>query len=191
MADTDNTQDDKANFEQVQVLIREQVRQHAAEFFTEQQRATQQQQMPQDQQQRLAHQQIREVIDPVYGADIANARFEALDAKDQATFYRNNPHALEYEQEIEKQFNDMRAQGRPIPRQDIEDWRTGREVRSDPDKFMAKREAQRKAQLERAEAAADVGTYGGKDRNDAVSRLSNFDSKTLEEQEAALDGVTF
>lgn len=190
MADVDNTQDDKTNFEQVQALIREQVRQHATEFFTEQQRAATTP-TSQQQQQQLAHQQIREVIDPVYGADIANARFDAADAKDYATFYRNNPHAVDYEAEIEKQFNDMKANGRPIPRQDIEDWRTGREVRSDPDKFMAKREAQRKAQLERAEAAADVGTYGGKDRNDAVSRLSNFDSKTLEEQEAALDGVTF
>ena len=187
MDEGDTVDTDKANFEQVQALIRDQVREHFNEFSAQQQ----QRQVSQGDQQAQARQQLRDLIDPIYGHEFASTRLDAADAKDEASFYRRNADAVEMEEAIEKQFNELKKNGRPTTRQDIYDWMNGREQRTDPEKWSEKQNAKHKAQLEKAEAAADVGMYGAKIKQDDYVKFTDFGSKTLEEQEQALDGMTF
>src|SRR5260221_1381294 len=134
MDEGDNVDADKANYEQVQQLIKAEVEKYAPDAiarYNQQHQVSNQQQLTQQQ---LAQQQLREVIDPIYGADISGIRLDAADAKDESSFYRRNPDAADYEDAIEKQFNELKKNGRPTTRQDIYDWMNGREQRLEPEK---------------------------------------------------------
>lgn len=133
--------------------------------------------------------QIREIIDPIYGNDIANAQLTSADAKDYTKFYRTNPDASDYEDKIEEVFENTKKQGRPLPRQEIYDYIVGKEFRTNPDEFTKKRQAKREKDLERAGAGADFASYESKAKVDPT--WSKFDTLSIEDMEKALDGMTF
>jgi hypothetical protein len=180
--------------EQVQGWVKEQVQQYFDEQWSARQTAQQQEQQRQQQQVVSPDEQQRkqagDFIRSLVGDDINAAKFSAADAKDEIRFYRSNPDAVEYEAEIEKLFTDAAAAGRPTTRQDLYSWMVGREALTEPDKWTEKQAARKKAQVERAEAATDFGASAlNKAKED--SRFADFESKTVEEMEKALEGIAF
>ena len=135
------------------------------------------------------HKQIKDLIDPIYAADIAEAKLSGREAMDESRFYRKNHDASDYEEEIEKIFANTKQQGRPLPRQEIYDYVTGRERRTNREEFDRKEAARRERQLERAGTAVDFASYESKAKNDP--QWSKFDQLNSEEQEKLIEGITF
>ena len=185
MAETDNT-DNTPSFEQVQALIKSQV----DDYLKEQQAAPTRQQVQTEQDQ--ARQQVADLINPFIKPDLDEARFVAADAKDYISFYSNNDDAAVYKDDVEKAFDIAKKAGRPIARADILDYVRGKEYREQPDKFKEKETDKHKRQVERAEVGVDFGSAAlTRARDDVVFSADTFAKKTLEEQETALDGITF
>src|SRR5262245_52849172 len=173
-------QQDGANLARVTEFIRAQVQQYMHEQMPQQ--AVQ----PEPDAVQRGQQQLTEVLIPY----LAPVMLEVADGKDYTTFYRRNADAMEYEEQVEQMFTDLKKQGRAVSRQDILDVLRGREFRADPDKFSEKHTAKRKEQLERAESSSDFGASAHvRAKNDPV--WSNFGSLSVEEMEKALDGITF
>jgi len=137
-----------------------------------------------------AKEQLGQLINPFIEPGLAEARLTSSDAKDYVQFYMNNEHAKEYHDDVEKTFTALVKVGRPISRADILKHKLGEEYQSDPAKFVEKQSERHKQQLQRAEVAVDFGAAAlNKAKSD--SNFTNFESKTLDEMEKALEGITF
>lgn len=136
-----------------------------------------------------AHRQIRDVIDPVYGDDIREAKFKGDNAIDIANFYRDPLHQS-FQDEVEGHFDRLHKAGRPTSRNDIFKWMLGEMYNTDPTKLEERMKAAKSAQLAHASTATDAGS-GSADRQRVDTTFSNFDKLSLEEMEAALDGVAW
>lgn len=193
-------QESQSDFDKVQGFIRDQVKSFLDQELQNRVRPTPQ---PQVDEQQQRNSMIADVIAPVVGPHINRALINSADAKDQVKFYRKNPDAAEYEEQIETLWEDLAKQGRIVARDDIYHFIIGREANQDFDKLSQKREARKKAQLERAEGAGDFGASGlarGKDdpKWAAFHKADDFDKLAPDEQDAllkemeqALSGVTF
>jgi hypothetical protein len=129
---------------------------------------------------------IKEMVDPIYRNELESIRLEARAARDEATFYRKHPEAVDIADDLEKLFVESANNGRPTSREALYDFYNGREQRMNPEKY----EARRKAQLERASAASDIGS-GSNGKEKAGITIDDFKSLSLEDMERALEGVTF
>lgn len=137
-----------------------------------------------------AHDQLGQLINPFVEPALNEARLTSSDAKDYVQFYMHNPDAKEYHDDVEKTFTALVKAGRPISRADILKHKLGEEYQTDPAKFVEKQTTKHKEQLQRAEAAVDFGTAAlNKAKSDGT--FVNFDSKSLEDMEKALEGITF
>jgi hypothetical protein len=173
----------------VQEFIRNQVKEQMAEMQAAEQAQRQQRELGETDESR-SRRQLKEVIDPVIGPDLQDARFVAADAKDEVRFYRKNPEALEHEEEIEKVFMQLKQAGRATDRATIYQYVMGREFTADREKFTDKQLERRKKQLESADIAQDMGA-GAIGRAQRDPKYRDFDKLSLEDMEKALDGVTF
>lgn len=185
MAETDNNVDEKQDLAKVQDFIKGQVETYFNEMkdkaapVVDTKTAEQQ-----------AHEQLGQLINPFVEPALNEARLTSSDAKDYVQFYMHNPDAKEYHDDVEKTFTALVKAGRPISRADILKHKLGEEYQADPAKFVEKQTARHKEQVVRAEAAVDFGAAAlNKAKSDGT--FANFDSKSLEDMEKALDGVTF
>ena len=117
------------------------------------------------------------------GGDVRAAMLRAEAAEDKADFYGENDEAREYKAEIERTFQQMMKNGRPMPRGDIWNYIKGRDL----PKFVEKEEAKKKKKLDEAAAAASVGESG---RRPAAPNKSPFDM-TDDELNQAVAGQSF
>lgn len=187
MAEIDST-DNANDIEKVQGFIKEQVETYFNELSSKQ--PVQQQVATARTEQDIAKQQLQDLISPFINPGLNEARLTSADAQDYVKFYTNNTDAAEYQDQVEAMFTKLKDSGKPMPRANILDYLRGNEFRTDPDKFTEKQLAKRKAATDRAELATDFGAGAlGRAKND--SNFSNFESKSLEDMEKALDGVTF
>lgn len=134
--------------------------------------------------------QLRELLEPLYGPHVQQARLESMSAIDESRFYRKHPEAAEREDQIEAIFRESMRNGRPWQREEINRYLIGKEAEADPDKFVEKINAKKEAQLRRAEGAMDFG-FNGAGREQEVEKFKSFDKLSVEEMEKALEGVTF
>ncbi len=188
MAEVDT---DSVEFKQVQDFLKTEVERYASAAF-EKQQATAQQQSIQRQQtdQDIAKQQMADLINPFVEPSINQAKFAAADSNDRVDFYVGaDSDVLSYKDEVEKQFKLLSDQGRALPRKEILRYLRGKEFETDPEAFTAKQLERKKRQVEYAEYGADIGHGGVKTRED--SKYQGFDSKTADEMEKVLEGVTF
>jgi len=175
--------DDTAKVEEfLQTRIKSEVEAH---FNSMQQRQTQPQTSSE---QELAQRQLKEIISPIFDADIRQSRLDSADAKDYTHFYRSNPDADV--DEIEKTFKALVDAGRPTTRADINRYLVGKQFEADPTKFMSEMTEKQKKQVERATVAGDFG-QGSLDKAKNDPQWANFDKLSVEDMEKALDGVTF
>lgn len=175
------------DFEKVTGFIRDQVKTYISELQQQQQP---QQQQPYDQRQYEQNRLVAETIGPVVGPALNQAVTGVNAVQDEVRFYRDNPEAMEHGESIERLFDELRQQGRPIPRKDLYDAILGREYRADPEKFVEKAQQRKKAQTEKAEMATDFGA-AMMNKVKADSTWGNFESLSLEDMEKKLEGVTF
>jgi hypothetical protein len=195
MAEMNNTEqtDNPQDLERVQSFIRSQVEsylqeQAAQQQYQQRQSASDQQRQPTERED--AQRVLREAINPIIGPDIASANLNAADAKDYVDFYTGNDAALSYKDEVEKVFNDLKNQGRAMPRSAILRYVRGELYETDQAKFTERESARTKRQIERAEGAIDIGAATlNKAKNDPM--FTNFDRLPTEEMEKVLEGVTF
>lgn len=184
-AEPDKTVDDKEDLSKVQDFIKGQVETYFNEL---QQKATPA--VPGKSQDDLAKEQLGQLINPFIEPGLAEARLTSSDAKDYVHFYMNNPNAKEYHDDVEKTFTALVKAGRPISRNDILKHKLGEEYQADPGKFVEKQTVRQKEQLARAEVAVDFGAAAlNKAKSD--SNFVNFESKSIEDMEKALEGITF
>lgn len=124
---------------------------------------------------------IRQSVAP----DLRAATLKAEAAEDKADFYLTNSDAGEYRGEIEKTFNNLVKNGRPLPRADIWSWYQGQHM----DVFVEKADKRKQAQILAAEGAQVVGeSAGGK-----LAPRAGKDPYTLsdEELDKAVSGQSF
>lgn len=187
MAEENNQTDSSADLAKVQDFIKGQVESYFNELSS---KTVQQGQQSVKTEQDQAREQLQQFITPFVEPSLNEAKFTSADAKDYVSFYTNNDDAKEYQEEVEKLFEQASKANRPLPRRDILNYIIGREYKTDPDKFTEKLTSKKKAQLERASQATDFGaTNMSKERYD--NTLKEFSSLPLEDMEKALDGVTF
>lgn len=190
----------QTDIEKVQGFIKEQVEAYVAELDAKRPvpSAVSQQSVETDEQR--SKRQLTDIIKPITDPDINIARFEAADAKDYIRFYTANPEATEYQDKVEKTFEALAKAGRATSRSDILDYLIGQEYRTDRDKFTEKLTVKRKEQLDRAEAATDLGGMSiNKAKSDpAFAHFMNYEklqgddvSTALKEMERVMEGVTF
>lgn len=134
--------------------------------------------------------QMRDILDPYFKPDLQQARLESMAAVDESRFYRKHPDAAEYEDKIETIFTESMKRGQPWQREDIHKYLVGKDATENPEKFVEKLTEKKQRQLREAEGAMDFGSNGfGRDRDG--SRFKDFKSKTVEEMEKDLEGLTF
>lgn len=133
---------------------------------------------------------FKEMLDPYIRPEVNQARLESMAAVDESRFYRKHPEAVEYEDQVEKIFNESMKRGQPWQREDIHKYLVGKEATENPEKFVEKMTERKQRQLREAEYAGDMGA-GGMQRSRDESRFKDFKSKTLEEMEKDLEGITF
>lgn len=133
---------------------------------------------------------FKEMLDPYIKPEVNQARLESMAAVDESRFYRKNPHAVEYEDQVEKVFAESMKRGQPWQREDIYKYLVGKEATENPEKFVEKLTEKKQRQLREAQFAGDMGA-GGLQRSRDDSRFKDFKSKTLEEMEKDLEGITF
>ena len=180
-------QDDVAKVEEfLQTRIKSEVETYFNEMQAKQQQRVEHQATPSEQER--AQKELREIISPIFDADIKQSRLDAADAKDYTQFYRANPDADP--EEIEKTFKALVDAGRPTTRADIARYLTGKRFEADPTKFMSEMSEKQKQQLARASSAGDIGG-SALDRAKNDPQWANFGSLSVEDMEKALDGVTF
>lgn len=179
------------DLEGVQNFIKGQVEDYLKQQLPQQvQRYVPQQQQSVKTEQDQAKEQLKEIISPFIEPGLEQARFEGADAKDYVKFYTSSPESVEYQDEVEKAFEQLKQAGRPTARADILRYIQGRQFQEDPDKFVAKVSERRKQQLDRAAGAADMGQFSV-ERARSDPKWSSFDKLSIEEMEKALDGVVF
>lgn len=130
--------------------------------------------------------QMQQTLDPF----IRPSTIMAASAMDHSSFYTRNPEMLEDYEEIERLFEESVRTGRNLGRQDIADYVDGKQRRTKPEEWTKKQEERSAKQKDVAASAVDVG-FSAMDKAKNDPNWSNFGSKTIEEMEAALDGVTF
>ena len=140
-----------------------------------------------------ARQQIDElIVKPFIQPSIDEVRLLAADAQDYAKFYTNNATAVEYQEPVEKAFEVLKKAGRPTTRADIFAYLQGQEYQKNPDEFIQKAGEKKKAQLEKANSAADLGVGSlERARSDPVYGAEAFSKLTSDEMAQKLDGITF
>jgi len=136
-----------------------------------------------------AREELKRVIDPIYKNDFDVAKLNSASAIDESRFYRKNPDAVGMEDKIEEMFVRLAQAGRATSRTAIYEYLLGQEVRSNPDAFVEKLSAKKKAELQKATNASDFG--GNSVIREKVDSLKDFDKLSLEELETKLEGITF
>jgi hypothetical protein len=132
---------------------------------------------------------LRDAIQPIFQDDFRRVEFHGNNAMDYAKFYIGNDEALEYKDDVEATFLELAKIGRPTSREDVLDFVVGREQRKNPEQYKKRQDAIQQRRLEKAYAGVDPTTGASSKAKEDMDRFSNFSSKTLEEMEAALDGV--
>lgn len=134
--------------------------------------------------------QLQDLINPFIQPQLNQATFEARNARDEASFYRNHPEATEKSDLIEKTFTDLAKAGRATTRESVNTYLEGKEAQADPAAYAAKINERAKAAQDRLYASTDVGNLSLSRDQDAL-RLKAFENMTTEEMETAMKGVTF
>lgn len=140
-------------------------------------------------QEQIAQLQLKQMLDPFITPEVNAAKLAAADASDRVDFY-SNPVNLEYKDEVEKMFAELKQQGRAIPRNDIKNYIIGKTYTENPEEFNRKQSERHKNQLNNANSAVDVG-LSAMDRAKSDPVWSNVKNMSLEELEKNLEGVTF
>ena len=174
----------------VQEFIKGQVETYAKEVFATQAPQVQ----PQVHQgaisaEEQARRQLQEVLTPFIKPGLDAANLQSADTRDYVDFY-SDPAVRSEKETVEKMFDELKNNGRPLPRRDIYDYLQGKLYRENPEEFNKKVSERKKQQLDAASGSIDMGA-GALDRarNDPV--WSNVKNMSLEDLEKALDGVTF
>jgi len=184
--------------EQIDAYIAEQVKANMAAIQQAEAANKPQPQSPQPDN-KAYEQQVREVLDPIYGVHVDAANFNAADAKDYVDFYSDDIHR-EYKEEVEAAFKLAREQGRPTSRNTLYRYILGDNYTADPAKFDERQKAIQRKQLDRASASGDVGGGGVGREREAMASLADVakvDTTTgkymmsLADMEKALAGMTF
>lgn len=177
------------SLEKVQEFIKGQVESYAEEAFKSYQVPVPQQQQARSQQQE-AEEQLRQTLNPYIQPGLNAAQLAAADVNDKVDFYLKRPDLADMSDDVEKMFNDLKSQGRAIPRVDIANYLVGKMANDDPEKFDKRSSARKQAQLDKLSGATDMGLGAlDKAKNDPV--WSNVRNMPLDELEKALDGVSF
>lgn len=136
--------------------------------------------------------ELKKLIDPIYKTEIDKAQLTSAEALDYAKFYNSrNDDAFEYQDKVETMFTNLKEAGRPMSRIDILDYLIGNERRTNPEAYQKREEKRNKTALDKARDAEDVSSYGSSRLKDDIEKFGNFETKTLEEMEKALEGVVF
>lgn len=186
----ENQNQEDVTLARVQEFIKEQVSQYAKDAFAE---VTRQQnpQQPQLSQEEQYRQNVNNIISPVVDPKIHATQLEVADTRDMVNFY-SNPDMVEYKEPVEKMFNELKAAGRAIPRQDIYFYLQGKMAQEKPEEFGKKLTERQQRQLDRANGSIDMGSSSlERARNDPVYSKDAFSKLSVEEMEKALDGITF
>lgn len=189
MAEANNTNtDSQVDVGALQDWMKNEVKQYFDEqWSTANQQRQQQQSVDTFQQQRK---QAGDFVKELVKDDLDQVKITAADAKDEVRFYRANPDAIDYEQQIEDLFTAAIKAGRPMTRQDILYYVQGKEAQTEPDKYAERMKARQQRQLQHAEGAVDIGAAAlNKAKTDDT--WVNFDKLSLEDMEKALEGITF
>lgn len=181
-------QNEELDLAKVQEFIKGQVETYAREVFATQ--APPAQQQPQtisaeDQ----ARQQLQAAITPFIKPGLDAAQLQAADTRDYVDFY-SDPAVRSEKETVEKMFDELKNNGRPLPRRDIYDYLQGKLYRENPEEFNKKVSERKKQQLDSAAGSVDMGA-GALDRARSDPVWSNVKNMSLEDLEKALDGVTF
>jgi hypothetical protein len=187
MAEEDKTElTPEEQQERVNAYIAAQVKAGLEEYKSQQQPS-----VPDIDEETQRKKQLKDLLNPIFSDDIAEARFQAADAKDSATFYRKHNLDDSEAKQIEETFDALRKAGKPLPREDILHHFRGKQYNSDPDKWYEKETERRNAARERAGRASDVGSSGIPREIDAA--MSSLNGKTSEEIAEVMEkyGVTF
>lgn len=148
--------------------------------------------VPQPSEDDQARKEFKKLIDPIYKNEIDEAKLTSAEALDYAKFYnRSNEDAFEYQDQVEAMFERLKSAGRPMSRIDILDYIVGNEKRTSPEKYQERETKRTKAALDKARDAEDMAGFGSSRLKDDIAKFANFESKTLEEMEAALEGIVF
>lgn len=186
-AEPDPVADQQQDLAKIQDFMKGQIDSYMAEKYPQGVQPTLQSSKSQED---VVKEQLGQLINPFVEPALNEARLTSSDAKDYVQFYMHNPDAKEYHDDVEKTFTALVKAGRPISRTDILKHKLGEEYQTNPEKFVEKQTTKHKEQLQRAEVAVDFGTAAlNKAKSD--STFTNFDSKSLEDMEKALEGVTF
>ena len=186
MAEVDDTQQD--DFGKVQQLIKDQVKTAYDEYHQQQLSRVQQSQGQTEQD--IVRKHVGEMISPFIDPKIDQATLTANDAKDEVRFYRRNPDAIDYEEQIEEIFTQSVKEGRPTSRATIYNYVVGKEVMTAPEKFESRQQARKQAQLDRVHSAGDFGADSAT-RQKVDNSFKDFAKLPLDEMETMLEGVTF
>lgn len=193
----ENVQD--LSLEKVQEFIKGQVQTFAQESFQryeEEGRTKQQQQQSGMTPQQEAQENLRQTLSPFIDPKMNAVQLVAADTSDKVDFYLNYRQYADIAPEVEVMFNELKGQGRAIPRADVAKYIMGNMQDKDPERFDKIVGERKKAQLDRVNSATDMGQGAlDKAKNDPVwsqVRLPNGDfGMKLEDLERALDGVAF
>src|SRR5215475_8408403 len=129
--ETQTPQDDAANFSKVQEFIRTQVSDYIQEM--QQQAQRQNPQYVQTEQER-ARQELDRTLSPFIDPKIHQIQLETANTRDMLTFEKNNPYIEKDDRDkVEAMFEDLKKNGRAIPRQDIFDYLEGKAMRENPE----------------------------------------------------------
>ena len=183
-------QNEEVDIAKVQEFIKDQVDTYVPEALKRYQQPVQQQQQGLTQEQQ-AQRQLQEMLEPFIAPRVNAAQLVAADAKDASTFY-SDPENLSMKDEVEAMFNQLKENGRAIPRSDVKRYILGKEYETDPVKFTEKQQERRKTQTKEAQSAVDIG-IGALDRarSDPTFGNNNVWSVPLDDLEKALHGVAF
>ena len=188
--ETQTPQDDAANFSKVQEFIRTQVSDYIQEM--QQQAQRQNPQYVQTEQER-ARQELDRTLSPFIDPKIHQIQLETANTRDMLTFEKNNPYIEKDDRDkVEAMFEDLKKNGRAIPRQDIFDYLEGKAMRENPEETTKRMSERKQRQLERAQGSVDFGA-NGLDRMRSVQGVTRetLEKSTSEEIEKLLDGITF
>lgn len=176
--------------------LKSQVASAVRETLGEMQQQQQAQRQQQVQQQRVAAAQhqfqsdpVAQTLQPYLAPVVQRAEMQMQAANDKVDFYLGHPEAGGQRADIEKTFQQLMAEGRPMERESIFFYLRGR----DPEGYVKSQNEQRQQQLQGvAQQGATVG-YAGVPRPDSGQTLSGDHMLTLplDEQRKVMAGRSF
>lgn len=185
MAEENEVDINKVN-EYIQGVVQESFKEAMASYQAQAQPVTREERLTEQQ---AANLQLKQMLDPFITPEINAAKLAAADASDKVDFYRD-PRNVQYTDEVEAMFKDLKARGQAIPRNDIKNYLIGKAYSEDPKKFTEAEAARHTQQMDKVNSSVDMG-LNAMDRAKADPVWSNVRNMTLEDLEKNLDGVTF